>query len=166
MPKFKPLPPLERLNELFEIVEIPPEKFGEWSGLIWKVGRQGTKGIGSVAGFLIKCHKTPSRFVWHVKINQKTYLASRVIYYMENRVDPGDLEVDHRDRNTFNNNVRNLRLLSSTLQKHNRGLQSNNTSGVAGVNWYKKQASGRPGLHTKAMTFGSVITLAKPKPSA
>jgi len=52
---------------------------------------------------------------------------------MANGVDPGELEVDHEDQNPMNNNVRNLRLGDDSLQIHNQGPRSNNTSGVVGV---------------------------------
>ena len=60
-------------------------------------------------------------------------MASRVIYFMANGVDPDELEVDHEDWNPMNNNVWNLRLGDDSLQGHNQGPKSNNKSGAVGV---------------------------------
>jgi hypothetical protein len=138
MPKFRPLPPLERLNELLEFVEIPEDKYGEWSGLVWRVNRGGKARAGSVAGTPKPHSKNPDRIDWKVGVDGVQYVASRVIYYMTHREDPGDAEVDHKDRNPLNNNARNLRLdVNGDIQKVNSPIRRNNTSGVMGVNWHK-----------------------------
>ena len=76
-------------------------------------------------------------------------MASRVIYFMANDVDPGELEVDHKDRNPLNNNVWNLRLGNELIQEHNRGPQSSNTSGTVGVFWDKNAKTWRATLTYK-----------------
>jgi len=80
---------------------------------------------------------------WRVAIDGKLYQASRIIYFMAHGVDPYPMEVDHKDRNSLNNNIDNLRLGDSMLQKQNRGMQSNNTSGVKGVGWHKQRSKWR-----------------------
>lgn len=138
MPKYNPLPPLERLNELLEVVEIPEDKYGEWSGLVWKVKRNGTKGVGSVAGWKQKHSLNPTRIDWKVKVGAVDYFASRVIYYMVHYKPPGDFQVDHEDQNPLNNNAWNLRLdVDGCIQKVNNPLCRNNTSGITGVCWHK-----------------------------
>ena len=137
MTKHKPLPPLERLNELLEIVPIPKSQFEIQSGLVWKVWRGGTARAGNVAGSKKPRPRKPGRFDWQVGVDGRDYLVSRVIYFMANGEDPGELEVDHEDQNPMNNNVGNLRLGDDSLQQHNRGPQSNNTSGALGVSWHK-----------------------------
>jgi len=137
MTKHIALPPVERLNELLEIVPIAPSQFKIQSGLVWRVKRNGTKGIGSVAGSKVPNLKTPGRFDWRVKVDGRQYYVSRVIYFMANGVDPGEFEVDHKDQNPMNNNVDNLRLGGDSLQQHNQGTYSNNTSGAVGVSRHK-----------------------------
>ena len=131
------LPSIERLNELFEIVPIAPSQFEIQSGLVWRVNRTGTARAGSVAGTKQSSPSRPGRFDWKVGVDGGKYFVSRVIYFMANGVDPGELTVDHEDRNTLNNNVENLRLGNSSLQGHNRGSQVNNTSGAKGVSQLK-----------------------------
>ena len=134
-----PLPPLERLNELLEVVEIPEDKFGEWSGLVWKVSRGGKAKAGSVAGSLRRPKNRPDRFDWQVRVDGVIYITSRIIYYMTYGEDPGDVEVDHEDQNPLNNNAWNLRLdADGRIQGVNRGMQRNNKCGVVGVGWNKK----------------------------
>lgn len=138
MIKFRPLPPLERLNELLEVVEIPPDKYGEWSGLVRKVGRQGGGKAGSVAGTPHPASSNPDRINWTVTVDGVSYYASRIIYYMTRGEDPGDIQVDHEDQNWLNNNAWNLRLdVDGSVQQVNTSKQRNNTSGVVGVTWNK-----------------------------
>jgi hypothetical protein len=45
----------------------------------------------------------------------------------------GGAEIDHIDGNPSNNAISNLRLATSTQQKQNKGVQSNNRSGLKGA---------------------------------
>ena len=152
MTKHKPLPPIERLNELLEIVPIPKSQFETCSGLVWKVNRGGQR-AGSVAGNKRPDYKTPGRFVWRVRVDGRKYLASRVIYFMANGVDPGELTVDHEDQNPLNNNVWNLRLFTSSPQCHNKRPRKDNTSDVVGVAWDKNTKKWRAKLTHKGEDF-------------
>lgn len=140
------LPPIERLNELLEIVPIDPSQFGTQSGLIWKVNRRGPVRAGNVAGTKRSSKERPDRVEWQVHVDRRHYTVSRVLYLMAKGVDPGELQVDHKDRNPLNNNVGNLRLGNNSLQGHNRGLPKNNKSGAVGVTprkngkWFAKLA--------------------------
>jgi len=97
--KTLPLPPLELLNELFEIDLSSP------SGLRWKNPRSRRCKPGQIAG---NCGHHEKR--WRVSIRtdkDREYLAYRIVDYMQTGIDPGDLVVDHRFRNLDDNiNVR------------------------------------------------------------
>ena len=140
MVKTVALPAYERLHQLFEIVPIAEFEFGIQSGLVWKVNRGGRK-VGSVAGSKRPDSRKPDRFDWRVAVDDRGYLAARVIYLMATAVDPGELTVDHIDRNSLNNNIDNLRLADNFLQGHNRNQGGNNTSGATGV--YRHKAAGK-----------------------
>lgn len=45
--------------------------------------------------------------------------------------------IDHKDRNKLNNRKLNLRYVTQIENSQNRGIQSNNKSGVVGVIWHK-----------------------------
>ena len=47
-------------------------------------------------------------------------------------------QVDHIDRNTFNNTLSNLRMASSSENSCNKGLVKRNKSGYIGVSWSKQ----------------------------
>ncbi|AYP68281.1 HNH endonuclease [Bacillus phage vB_BcoS-136] len=47
--------------------------------------------------------------------------------------------VDHKDRNRLNNRKSNLRIVSSSDNAINKNIQSNNSSGVSGVSYYKSR---------------------------
>jgi len=136
MPKFKPLPPLERLNELFEVVEIPESHYGVCSGLVRKVNKSNIK-AGTVAGYLATNSKDKERRDWKVKVDGNRYLVSRVVYYMVTKINPNKLTVDHVNRNSLDNNINNLRLVDPVVQANNRKKFVTNTSGAINVSWYK-----------------------------
>jgi hypothetical protein len=144
MCKSKPLAvTYERCHELLEICEpSDPEKH---SGFKWKVNR-GTRGrAGEWAGYL-NVRETSSggiRKDWMVKIDDKLYKASRIIYFMHHGVDPYPMEVDHEDVNSLNNRVDNLRLAGRRLQCQSQGIRSDNKSGVRGVRWIEERSKWR-----------------------
>ncbi len=71
-----------------------------------------------------------------VYFESKEYLAHRIIWSLLNNQDLiTDLVIDHIDRNKSNNNIDNLRLVTWSLNAFNKGVLSNNKSGVSGVYW-------------------------------
>jgi hypothetical protein len=51
--------------------------------------------------------------------------------------------IDHKNRNKKDNRIDNLRDISHSENHRNMPLQSNNTSGYAGINWNKKNKKWR-----------------------
>ena len=70
---------------------------------------------------------------------KKYYLIHRLvaITFIENLEQK--LEVDHIDNNKINNNFTNLRWCSRQENMQNRQIATNNTSGIKGVCWNKRQ---------------------------
>ena len=164
MARMKPLAvTYERCHELLKICE--PSDFEKESGLKNKVTRRCNAKAGDWAGCIRKEVKKSGVFTkyWVVQIDNRLYSASRIIYFMYHGVDPHPLEVDHEDRNSLNNNVDNLRLSGRRLQGQNRGLFSNNKSGVKGVSFCKRTGKWRADIrvNNKLIFLGRFATAKK-----
>jgi hypothetical protein len=112
----------ELINEYFEY------KSGE---LYWIKKPCSRIVIGTNAGSLNKVNK---RF--YVRINKKRYLRSRLIFAMHYGYFPK--EVDHKDGNTLNDRIENLRACLPSQNQKNRKLQKNNTSGFKNIVFDKR----------------------------
>jgi hypothetical protein len=66
------------------------------------------------------------------------------------------MEIDHRNGDGLDNRRANLRLATPAQNARNRPLQSNNTSGVKGVDWYpsKKKWRARIKVNNKYIDLG------------
>lgn len=73
----------------------------------------------------------------HVSINGKKYLVHRLIWHIYYGKKPNK-PIDHINRNTSDNRIINLRLVTRQQNCLNRGMNKNNTSGVTGVCWNKQ----------------------------
>jgi len=81
------------------------------------------------------------KFSWHInkygyiktRIDRKTYYLHRILIDAKN----GEI-CDHINRNTLDNRVHNLRIVSYSESNINSRTQSNNTSGKRGVSYYRK----------------------------
>jgi hypothetical protein len=98
--------------------------------LYWKTKHSKKVLIGNMAGGL-----KPNGYV-QVRINNKKYLAHRLIFLMHHGYVPDVL--DHIDCNPSNNKIENLRPATSSTNLMNRRKQRNNSSGIKNVHWSKK----------------------------
>lgn len=128
----KPLPPLELLQELFEISETSP------SGLRWKISRAANVKPGQVAGSQLK------HGYWEVVVTEDVknrYYAHRIVYFLQTGKDPGIAKVDH----IFGLHAPlSLRLATNTQNSANskkRKTTAGNTcsSKFKGVDWNKER---------------------------
>lgn len=102
------LPPLERLQEMFELAPETP------NGLRWKKKASRNTVIGTPAGRL------SVNGYWEVRLDKVLYKSSRIVYKMYNDgLDPIGFEVDHYDRNKSNNAGSNLILATRGEQQSN-----------------------------------------------
>ena len=77
--------------------------------------------------------------LWHTNIDGYIVSSRGVCMHRIVTNCPKGLYVDHigGDDTTNDNRKTNLRITTNSQNLMNRGLQKNNTSGVAGVSWYK-----------------------------
>lgn len=121
----KPLPSVERLNELFVYEPLTgdlrwksiPNQFrrAKVGDLVGTIGAKGYRVVG---------------------IDRIYYLAHRIIWKMMTGADPVD-QIDHEDTNRQNNRWANLREATNGPNICNSRLRKDNTSGVKGVCWDK-----------------------------
>ena len=108
--KAKPLPRLERLNELLTYD-------AETGGLVWKMNRRNAK-AGTQAGFL-----HANGYIM-ITIDYKQWRAHRIIWLMVYGSEP--LFIDHADGNKTNNLLSNLR--NCTRSENNANARKHVTS--------------------------------------
>jgi hypothetical protein len=103
-------------------------KTGNQSNQKWN-----SKFAGKVAG----CWNTKTGY-WVVRIDDKLYQTHRIIWCMVTGEDPGDSQIDHRDRDRSNNRIKNLRLANNSENQCNRKVEDNNQSGIKGIYFHKQ----------------------------
>jgi hypothetical protein len=129
MPKAKPLPPLELVQQLLDYDPI--------SGLIkWKI-RKGGMLKGTAAGWKTKSSSRSLTEYIKIEINGVNYWAHRLAYYLHNGIDPLEREIDHIDGNGLNNKYNNLRIATRAENMWNRKAKPS-TSGLKGAQFIKR----------------------------
>ena len=107
---YKQLPSFEELVELFEYNILTGR-------LHYRKAPGARRKVGAVAGGI-------DRKGYHrVRIKGEDYKASRIIYKIMPKCDPGDLSIDHIDINSQNDCIWNLRLATPEQQIPNRRLR-------------------------------------------
>jgi len=102
--------------------------------LYWKLPRIG-RAVGSIAG----SRKLDGRY--RIGFKQKDYLAHRLIFMWHHGYLPES--IDHINGDHSDNRIENLREALHWQNMANSKLRSNNTTGVKGVYWHKKNQNWR-----------------------
>ena len=106
------------LHELFEYKD----------GVLYNKIQRGTRGlIGKPSGSL------NDKGYLSLVINGKRYLNHRLIFLMHYGYLPKT--IDHKDNNSLNNKIENLRACNQSLNMANSSIKSTNTSGYKGVSF-------------------------------
>ena len=120
MKKRKKMPPRVRLRELFDYRD---------GKLLHKTTRGGQK-KGSVAGII------NDRGYRVIGINGDKFKAHRLVWAWHHGDEPEN--IDHIDGDKSNNRITNLRACTHLDNCANRGAPPNNTSGIKGLSWHKR----------------------------
>ncbi len=94
----------------------------------WRLSKSGHVRAGDKAGCV------DARGYIRIGLCGAQYLAHRLAWLYVHSTWPAD-DIDHRDLNTSNNAIANLRPASPSQNQANRGPQRNNLSGLKGVSW-------------------------------
>ncbi len=138
-----PTPSLELLQEMFAYdpeagiltwKSRPKDRFPNEQG--WRVFN--SKHVGKQAGYRAYNGDGIPACI-RVGINQINYSAHRLIWALVYGEMPLDKEVDHINRDPFDNRLSNLRLVTPLGNILNRGMNKNNSSGLKGVAYDKKR---------------------------
>lgn len=116
--------------------------------LFWKIRPANNIHIGAKAGSL---HHTG---YYQVRINWKFYRTHRLIFLFHHGYLPKF--IDHINGIKHDNRIENLRVASPSQNCHNRRVNKNNTSGVKGVTWHKRDKKWyvRVGILGNLKSFG------------
>lgn len=112
----------ELVRELFD--------YHEDGHLVWKKLHPQCQSIkvGNIAGYFDK-----SNGYYNIKIFGKRYKLHRIIFLYHFGSFNG--LIDHKDTNTGNNKIENLRLANESQNNYNSNKSKNNKSGFKGVSW-------------------------------
>ena len=108
----------ERAHELLEYRD---------GALYWRESR-GRVAKGSLAGYI--CKDGYRKLV----LDRVDYYVHRIVWLLSYGSWPEN-EIDHKDQNKLNNQVDNLRVVTSKTNCENKTRYSNNSSGYTGVFW-------------------------------
>ena len=130
--------PLPEASHLWDLFSLDPLK----GILYWKEDAPvswGHRRRGRPAGFLI----SQKRYLY-CEIEHTSYSVAGLIWkWLGNGDVPAGLQLDHINRNAFDNRPWNLRLLSPSDNCLNRNIRSDNTTGVAGISIHMDRRRGR-----------------------
>lgn len=132
---------VEDIHELRQFLSYDP-----LSGVFtWKKKRSGRCCIGSAAGNL-----QPDGYI-KIQVLGRRYGAHRLAWAFGHGRWPVDL-IDHKNGNTRDNRLSNLREADGSQNRANSGLNSRNSSGIKGVYWCKSSRKWRAEICVRGST--------------
>ena len=140
---FRALPQQDRLRSLFDYDPI--------------TGSLLNKRLNKPAGFVLGGGNSTKKH-WAVKVDGYVYTMQRVIWMWVYGEDPQELMVDHIDRDSLNNKLDNLRLVTRAQNRENSKLNKNNSSGYRYVYRMGKKWQAKIKIDGKIRSIGVFLT--------
>lgn len=100
---------------------------------------------------------------WITKINNKQYLNSRIVYSIFNDDLDDSVMVDHKNTDSSDDRIDNLRKATRSQNGMNSNVQSGHSLGVKGVRFYQGKYRARITLNGILMHLGSFLTIEEAK---
>ena len=140
---FRALPQQSLLRDMFE---YDPD-----------TGILSNRRLRKVAGFITQGGNS-TRPVRVVKVGPHYFMASRLIWMLVYNEDPGDLLVDHINRDSLDNRLENLRLLTRADNRRNSDRNKYAKHKYKGVYPNGKKWIARPTIDGKLKSLGTFDT--------
>jgi len=117
---------IDNISSITQVINWHKIFIYDEGSLFWKIKPAYNVNIGDLAGNISK--SSNGYCSWRISYNRITFTAARIIWEMFNGEIPKGFEIDHKDLNSLNNRIENLRLATRQEQMFNTTLQKNNTS--------------------------------------
>ncbi len=114
-------------------------------GKLFNKCKRKTALVGQVIGHLT------SKGYLRCRVEGRDYLVHRLVYLMHHGYFP--VELDHINGVRDDNRIENLRPATRSDNLCNRGMYSNNTSGVKGVTWDKRSNQWQARIHYQKRSY-------------
>jgi hypothetical protein len=115
-------------SEVFYYDETSP------SCLRWRINK-GRKKVGDHVGYE---NLSRGKRYWKTKVNQKCLFVHKIIWELHNGPTEYGYYIDHINRESWDNRISNLRLVTTKTNSQNRNKYKNNKTGITGV-YYRKR---------------------------
>lgn len=102
-------------------------------GNLYRIKPSGGQKIGSIAGWTTECNGKQYK---KINIKNKTYYLHQIIYMYFYGYIPN--YIDHKDGDSLNNRIENLREATQSQNAANQRIRKNNKSGIKGVRFNEK----------------------------
>lgn len=135
--------------------EILQDLFEYKDGNLYRKKASGGESKGSICGWITTCNLKKYK---KLSVNKKTIYLHHAIFLLHHGYLPKI--IDHKDGDSLNNDINNLRPCDQSLNTANSGKRSTNTSGYKGVTFRKdtKKWQSQIMVNYKHISLGSYET--------
>lgn len=137
------------------MIEFIQENFRYEDGNLYRTKDRGGSKAGEIAGWVTSCNGRPYK---KMSINRKTVYVHHAIFLLHRGHLPD--YIDHKDGDSLNNRIENLRPATQSQNMGNSRMKSSNTSGYKGVTFRKDTGKWQAAVMVKGkhISLGSHAT--------